>query len=197
MSERGDSIKREIRADLRRRAVENRLAWTDQVRIVGILNDHAEKRIRDALAEVWGCSTLKVEFNSPGGLLRVGEAIANDLKELAGCGVRIQAHALHDCASAALRPFLTGHERTCTRNARFTFHQAALRDEYVGRLTPQAMRRLAGEIESADERYLANLASRGVSLPDPWIAQFRAGQDVVLSADSAYKIGLVHLLCHS
>ena len=137
---------------------------------------------------------MKVLFNSPGGLASVGGRLAEDLRELADHGVRIESFAGRSCSSAAILPFVVGHERSASPRAHFTLHKRALTSEGIGRLTPARMRKLAAEFDDRDNRDLEAFRSQGVTLPAEWAAAFKRGEDITLSADSACKIGLVHFL---
>jgi ATP-dependent protease ClpP protease subunit len=168
--------------------------FTEHVDIFGILSANAERDLRAAINRTWGCSTLKIAFNSPGGSASVGVRIADDLAELRRAGVRIECHAVRQCSSAAVLAYAQGNLRTACTEAQFTLHQRSLTADHATSLKPNLLRALAAEMAASDEAELKMFRSRGVQLPSAWEAAFRLGEDVELSALDAYRIGLVHAI---
>jgi ATP-dependent protease ClpP protease subunit len=166
--------------------------YSEEIEIAGLLSLNAERDIRKAIAGTWGCSTLHIDFNSPGGADVVGFRIAQDLAELRRAGVRIETHAQRQCSSAAVLPFAQGNERTASKHARFLLHKASMNGEFAKQLKPSQLRKLADAMDKSDDLELQLLHARGFTLPASWAAQFRNGADVTLSAFEARVCGLVH-----
>jgi ATP-dependent protease ClpP protease subunit len=168
--------------------------YTEHVGVFGILSGNAERDLRAAINRTWGCSTLKIAFNSPGGSASVGVRIADDLAELRRAGVRIECHAGRQCSSAAVLAYAQGNLRTASNETQFTLHQRSLAADYATSLTPNSLRKLADELSQSDEADLKMFRMRGVQLPPSWESAFRQGEDLELSALDAYRIGLAHAI---
>jgi hypothetical protein len=160
--------------------------YSERIEIVGLLSLNAERDIRRSIARTWGCTTLHIDFNSPGGADVVGFRIAEDLAELRRAGVRIEAHAQRQCSSAAVLPYAQGSERTASQRARFLLHKASMNGEFAKQLKSSQLRKLADAMDKSDDLALQLLLARGFTLPPTWEAQFRNGADVRLSAFEAY-----------
>ena len=181
-----------IRQGLRDTAREYGCEYNETIRIGGILSLNCERDIRESIGKTWGCTTLKIVLNSPGGRAVVGNRIAEDLAELKRLGVRIETHADRQCCSAAMYIFIEGSIRTASQKAQFMLHKQSLYSDRAMQLKPKLLRKLADEMDDSGEKELKMFASRGVALPKEWLAAFRRGEDVNLSANDAHKVGLIH-----
>jgi len=134
------------------------------VRIQGVFDPFFGFDVRDLINKLDDSDpkNIHVLIESPGGSLRDGLAIYNDLRARVSNGAEVTTEARGLVASAAVLPFLAGDSRTMTEGTQLMVHEAHVGAILFGR---------ASDIESAAKRLTSALKSSNKTMTDVYIGR--------------------------